>query len=133
MSENEKQLQDLLIAVVKMEKNQEVTVKSQETTTTNINKLVDNMQLLLPVHSEISNIKKALYGTITLTIMYAAWITIEYHRIDTALKTHIAIQQEKEEKEEKENKEMSEKISNNKEQIGYVKGAKLDKPKRIGQ
>jgi len=108
MNENEKQIQDLLVAVVKMEKTQEVSIESQKTTTTNVDKLVAQMGELLPVHVDISNIKKMLYSSITVAILYGAWATIELHRMDTILQSYIAAD--------------TIKTDNNKNQITYCKG-----------
>jgi len=100
MTETEKQIQDLLVAVIKMEKTQEATIASQRTTTDNVDKLIGHMDNLLPVHVDIANIKKTLYGLITgmiLTILpFGAWITLSHFEQKEILHTHITIQEKTE-------------------------------------
>lgn len=85
MTDNEKQLQNLLIAVVTLE-------KTQETTSQNIDKIVGHLDNLLPIHTDITSIKRALYGSISIGLIFAAWITIDHHRVDSLQQSHKAVQ-----------------------------------------
>jgi len=129
MTEIEEQIQDLLIATVRMEKTQESTIELQKTTTSNVNKIVGHLEKLLPVHTEISNLKKLLYASIVVALAFGAWITIEYHRVDKELATLQATLKEKDIELKKNQKQNIEKINNNKNQITYLKGSKMNKPR----
>lgn len=122
MSENEKQIQDLLIALTKMEKTQEATIEAQNKTTNNVDKIVTHLEKLLPVHTDIANIKKIIYGMIAVSLAYGAWATVEYHRIDNELKIIKAVADEKEKELKKNLSEKTERINKNENQITYVKG-----------
>lgn len=115
MSENEKQLQDLLVAVTTLE-------KTQETTTKNVDKIVTHLERLLPIHTDIANLKKTIYAAIAIFIGYASWNTIEYHRIDNELQVTKAVQKEKDEEVKKNYNGLLEKSNSNKNQITYIKG-----------
>jgi len=119
MTEGEKQTQDLFIALAKLEKTQEAALKNQDITTDNVNKLVTHIEKLLPVHTDISNIKKILYSFIAVTMTYISWNTlfvVEMHE----KQSNLIIASE----------EIKKKSDDNKNQITYLKGAKLVKPKR---
>ena len=122
MTETEKQIQDLLLATVRMEKTQESAIEVQKTTTNNVNKIVGHLEKLLPVHTEISNLKKLLYGSVAVALVFGAWITIEYHRIDKELVALQVILKEKDIELKKNQKQATKKINKNENQITYLKG-----------
>ena len=86
-------------------------VSLQERTTSDVDKLVNHIEKFLPVHTDISNIKKILWGIIAITTSYGAWITLEYHRIDNELAIQRQIQIR-----------LNDQFNDNKNQITYLKG-----------
>ncbi len=126
MSENEQQIQNLLVAVTKMEKTQESTIKAQDTTTKNVDKIVLHLEKLLPIHLDIAYVKKILYGLITFLIVvavpYVAWITIAYFTLQTEFRTFKAVQEEKNKEVVIKHEEITKDIASNKTQVAYVKG-----------
>ena len=127
VTEIEKQIQDLLVAVIKMEKTQESSIESQKITTDNVDKLITHMDKLLPVHTEIANIKKILYSAIVSIVViwvpFGAWMVLELHRIDNIQDSHIEVQKKTEKAIEKKieelNAESQKKIHKNENQITY--------------
>lgn len=126
MTEIEKQIQSLVIAVVKMEKTQEATIKGQDATTKNVDKLTELMEDMLPFHTEIANLKNTVYGMIVIAIGFGIWITTEHYKLKELLGTHLAVQVEKEKKLQddlkKNNEKFSQERNDNKNQITYLKG-----------
>ena len=94
-------------------------VAIQERTTEDVDKLVRHIERFLPVHERLSNLKKILYVGLSLSVTFGIWITIEHFSIDRRLTAHIEVQDAKE---VLYNKEVEEKISDNKNQITYLKG-----------
>jgi len=154
MSETEKQLQELLIAVVQIEKTQEATIKAQDVTTKNVDKLVGHMENMLPFHEQLKSmnnrvkdledeskggirpqtLKGLLVGGVVIIIAFAGWLSLDHLALKEKYDKHDAAQTQAEKalKDEiKKNNENSSKDRNdNKNQITYLKGSKLDKPKR---
>lgn len=92
MTEEEKKYQDLLIALIKMEKNQEATVKAQDMTTKNVNKLIGHMETILPVHKDIHYLKKLLYVSLALFGAYVLWSSKEIYALNKQFDTHTETQ-----------------------------------------
>jgi len=104
-----------------------------ERTTNDVDKLVRHIEKFLPVHEKLSNLKKILYSSMAVIMAYGVWITLECHRMDTRIETHSAVQTQKEKeitedmrkiKEEMRyiEKKSTEGVSENKNQIVYLKG-----------
>ncbi len=142
MTESEKQIQNLLKAVIGMEKTQEFIMKTQEKTTQTVDKLADNVSKISDVDTkfkvannriadlESENEKGIRPQTLKHMLIYAGisivgfgtYITLYTFSIDKELSTHEA-------EYKSEVKQMNEKITDNKNQITYLKGVKQDKPK----
>ena len=88
MTEEEEKYQKLLIALIKMEKNQESTIEAQKTTTTNIDKLITSVETLLPVHKDIHYLKKLLYASIAIYGVYVLWSSREIYGIKDEFHSH---------------------------------------------
>ena len=94
----------------------------QEGMTKDMDRLITHIEKMLPVHTDIANIKKVLYSSIAIAVVFSGWITLAFHELDTKVKTHIAVAEEREEKIKKNITDSTEKISHNKNQITYLKG-----------
>ena len=90
-----------------------------ERTTLDVDKLVKHIEKFLPVHEKLANLKKILYVGLSLFVTFGIWITLEHFAMDKKLNSHINVQDAKE---VLYNKEVEEKISENKNQITYLKG-----------
>lgn len=104
-------------------------VTLQERTTSDIDKLVRHIEKILPVHEQIATMRKILYSSIALAIVYASWVTLELFGVKEAYAAHNAAQKEHYKAAKDIEKEMNRKINYNKNQITYLKGAKMNKPK----
>jgi len=92
MTPEEKMYQDLLIALVKTEKNQEASIEAQKLTTDNVNKLIVHMDELLPVHKDIHYLKKLLYVSLTIFSAYVLWSSKELSEVKSDVHSHIETQ-----------------------------------------
>ena len=88
MTAEEKKYQDLLIALVRMEKNQEAGVEAQKLTTDNMNKLVITVETLVPVHKDIHYLRKLLYVSIAIFGAYLLWSSREIYGIKDEFHSH---------------------------------------------
>lgn len=111
-----------------------------ERTTKDVDRLVSHIEKILPVHEQIATMRKILYSSIALAFVFAAWITQDHFKLKEQFVSHIAVQIErtvnekknKKEEDEKNNndkKEANIKIDKNQNQITWLKGSKMNKPK----
>ncbi len=142
MTAIEKQIQNLLVAITGMEKTQEITTK-------NIDKLVGSVSVLSDVDTRIKSTNKRVkdleeegisgirpntlkhilsYAALCL-IGFGAWITLYIFDIDKTIATHIAESKTEQKNTDSKIKELNTNQNQNKNQITYLKGSKLDKPK----
>jgi len=146
----EKQIQDLLLAVTGMEKTQESVIASQKVTVDNVNKIVDTISTLSDVNTKIESMNKRVKDLeresesgikpITLKnilsyalfclVAFGTWITFFTFDTDKNISTHIAEYKSEIKNTNYEIKELKKKENNNKNQITYLKGSKLNKPTR---
>ena len=85
MTESEKIVQDILVALGKMEKSQEQTIG-------NINTLTTHMNTLLPVHKDIQYLKKFLYVCASLGLLYILWSSREFYALSASYGEHVTAQ-----------------------------------------
>lgn len=93
-----------------------------ERTTNDVDKIIRHIEKILPVHAEISNLKKLLYGTVLVAIAYGSWMAIEYHRVDKEVAKLEIIVKDQAVKIERNREESMSKSQYNKNQITYLKG-----------
>jgi len=103
----------------------ELTIIAKQTSK-DVDKIVTNLDKLIPVHEKVANLRLILFASIVVVIGFGTWLTIEYFQMKETLATHMAVQKQKEIQIEndikKNSKEELEKINNNKNQITYWKG-----------
>lgn len=102
-----------------------------ERTTIDVDKLVKNIEKILPIHEKISNLKKVVYSSIGVILFYGAWITQGYFDLKEQVNTHIEVQRKQEAISKKNDEDLLKATHKNENQVTYLKGAKLDKPKRV--
>lgn len=128
MSEAEKSIHYIIKAIAGLEKTQEITTK-------NVDKLVSNMEKLIPIHEELKNLgiritdledeskqgvrpstlKSILISVGFILLSFGTWVTIFCFNIDKELSNHKTLSMEIQ-------KQQQEDIQDNKNQITYVKG-----------
>lgn len=128
MSEAEKSIHYIIKAISGLEKTQEITTK-------NVDKLVSNMEKLIPVHEELKNLgmritdledeskqgvrpstlKSILISVGFVLLSFGTWVTVFCFNIDKELSNHKTLSIEVQ-------KQQQEDIQDNKNQITYIKG-----------
>lgn len=128
MSEAEKSIHYIIKAISGLEKTQEITTK-------NVDKLVSNMEKLIPVHEELKNLgmritdledeskqgvrpstlKSILISVGFILLSFGTWVTVFCFNIDKELSNHKTLSMEVQ-------KQQQEDIQDNKSQITYIKG-----------
>ena len=128
MSEAEKSIHYIIKAIAGLEKTQEITTK-------NVDKLVSNMEKLIPIHEELKNLgiritdledeskqgvrpstlKSILISVGFVLLSFGTWVTIFCFNIDKELSNHKTLSMEIQ-------KQQQEDIQDTKNQITYVKG-----------
>jgi len=86
-----------------------------ERTTKDVDRLVKHIEKILPIHEKLSNLKKILYSTITLSLAFCCWITLEHLELKSDFHSLEKVEKVKHEK-------ITVEINDNKSQINYVKG-----------
>jgi len=108
-------------------------VAIQKRTTKDVDRIVEHIEKILPIHEQIATMRKIQYGSIVVAIGFASWITLAHFALREQYTSHEAVQQEREEnininkkleeeKRDQTRKQIEEKINKNKNQIAYVKG-----------
>ena len=142
MTDTEKQIQDLVKAVSGMEKVQEITTK-------NVDKLVANVEKVLPVYAQLeaanqridkledesssgirpNTLKHILIYACMIIISFGTWMAVYAFETNKELYNHISEYKETKIHIQEEIKELKQKSNYNNNQIVYLKGAKANKPK----
>lgn len=90
-------------------------VSVSQRTTTDVDKLVKHIERFLPVHEKLANLKKILYGGLTLGLAFVLWMTTEHYTLSSRVNADIAVKEER-------YGDVMDKINKNKNQITYLKG-----------
>jgi len=93
-----------------------------ERTTKDVDRLVMHIEKILPVHEQISMMKKILYATILTSTAFAGWITIAVFDVKENLRSHTDVQKEHDKTRKEADVYTTQRINHNKNQITYLKG-----------
>lgn len=135
MSETDKTIQDILIALSKMEKSQEITIKNVDKLSLFINKLAPWDERMKNSTSRISQIEKdidegvkpktlknLLVGGLTVLIAYLSWLSLSILAIDKEYTKTETKQIEINKSMKKDILRLNDITNDNKNQITYLKG-----------